>query len=203
MHWARSTWDAGAKRRWRSIYSRRSATSAPAGTPPIFSPRCAASRIPPGADAPPRPASYESNVLEALAAYARGEGAHPGLPEGREVPIAWLDALAGDRTEQRFSINFINDGVVSNMPAWAVLDLECQLDPRGVSPLAGPPLPAVIAEVTRRHQVTFDMAARAAVMHDHELLVQAIQLCPFGDYLTTAEAIIAEARAEFGKELIF
>ena len=156
----------------------------PGGHPSDIFPTVSGEWIPPGDDAPPRPASYQANLREALAAYARGEGEQPGFPQGREVPIAWLDALAGDRTEQRFSINYINDGVVSNMPAWAVLDLECHLDSRGVSPLAGPPLPEVIAEVTRRHQVTFEMAARAALNRDHALLVQAIQLCPFGDYLT-------------------
>ncbi len=64
-------------------------------------------------------------------------------------------------------------------------------------------LPEVIAEVTRRHQVTFKLAARAADTRDHDLLVQSIQLCPFDDYLTQVEPIVAGARAEFGEALIF
>lgn len=175
----------------------------PGGHPSDIFPTVSGQWIPPGEDAPPRPPNFLPNFREALAAYIRGDGPQPGMPEGREVPIAWLDALAGDPTEQRFSINYINDGVVSNMPPWAVLDLECQLDPRGVSPLAGPPLPEVIAEVARRHQVSFELAARAAVTRDHDLLVQAIQLAPFSDFVTRATEYVAEARAEFGEELIF
>lgn len=175
----------------------------PGGHPADIFPTITGEWIPPGEDAPPKPASYTGGLFERLEAYARGEDVTLVMPETREVPIAWLDALAGDTTEQRFSINYTNNGAVSNMPEWAVLDLECHLDSRGISPLSSPPLPAVIAEVTRRHQLTFEMAARAAVTRDHDLLVQAIQLCPYGDYLTTAEQIVAEAREEFGGELIF
>jgi alpha-galactosidase/6-phospho-beta-glucosidase family protein len=72
-----------------------------------------------------------------------------------------------------------------------------------VSPLAAGPLPEPIAEIVRRHQVSFELAARATLRRDHGLLVQAVQLCPFVDTMTSAENILADARAEFGGELIF
>ena len=75
------------------------------------------------------------------------------------------------------------------------------MDRRGFSPMRHDPLPELYAEVVRRHQVTFEMAARAAVTGDLTLLEQSIQLCPFGDYMRPARQIINDAREEFAATL--
>jgi len=159
--------------------------------------------LPPLESAPKLTADNKPGFMEVLEGYARGENVDWTPPAEREVPFNWLDALAGEGDEHLFSINTANLGAVANLPDWAVPDLECYLDARGVAPLAGPPLPEHVAEVVRRHHVSFEMAARAVLARDHSLLVRAVQLCPFGDYVESAGNILADARAEFGEELIF
>lgn len=159
--------------------------------------------LPPLPDAPPKPDGFAEGFPERFKSYCKGEEINWSPPTKADVPITWLDALAGAPGDRLFSINFINTGVVANLPEWTVPDLECYLDERGVSPLSSSPLPEVIAEIVRRHQLTFEMAARAVFTRDHELLVRAIQLQPFGNYLESAEQIIQDARDEFGEELIF
>jgi alpha-galactosidase/6-phospho-beta-glucosidase family protein len=175
----------------------------PGGHPSDIFPTVHGEWMPPGPDAPPRPANFGQDFVALLEAYTRGEETPWTPPHEREVPVTWLDALAGDASDSVHSINYMNQGAVTNLPPWAVPDLECVLDPRGVSPVIGPPLPELIAEVTCRHQVVFDLAARAAVTRNHAMLRRAIQLDPCNDYLLTAERLLTEARAEFGEEWIF
>ena len=165
------------------------------------------------AAAPRLTADNKPGFMDVLEGYARGETVDWAPVSGREVPVLWLDALAsggpspcgGPSTggEHLFSINTMNLGAVPNLPEWSVPDLECYLDARGVAPLAVPPLPEHLAEVVRMHHTSFDMAARAVLARDHGLLVKAVQLCPFGHYMESAEAILADARDAFGEELIF
>ena len=159
---------------------------------------------PPGPEAPPKPSGFNRDFKQVLTAYAEGTDVAWTPPTDSEVPILWLDALAGaPDVPCHFSINTTNSGAVPNLPDWSVPDLECHVDERGVHPLTTPPLPEMIAEVVRRHHVAFEMAARAAVARDHSLLVQAIQLQPFGDYMPSAETIVAKAREQLGADLIF
>ncbi|HUW33144.1 MAG TPA: hypothetical protein VM223_16170 [Planctomycetota bacterium] len=159
--------------------------------------------LPPLESAPKLTADNKQGFLGVLEAYARGENVDWAPPTECEVPFLWLDALAGESDQHLHSINTMSLNAVSNLPEWSVPDLEYYLDERGVTPLAGPPLPEQIAEVVRRHHVSFDMAARAVLARDHELLVRAIQLCPFGNYMESAEQILADAREAFGSQLIF
>lgn len=173
------------------------------GHPSDILPTLPGEMTPPGPEAPAKPENFGADFLPRLEAYGLGGKEELNIPREREVPFSWLDALAGDTREQRFSINITNDGAVPNLPAWAVPDLECQLDSCGVTPLTTPALPEVIAEIVRRHQVTFEMAARAVVGRDHKLLHEAIQLCPFGDYLRSADKILEDAGREFGAHFFF
>ena len=159
--------------------------------------------LPPLESAPKLGADNKPNFMDVLEAYARGEKVDWAPPSGREVPFLWLDALSGEIDQHLFSINTMNLGTVPNLPEWSVPDLECCLDARGVNPLASPPLPEHLAEVVRRHHTSFDMAARAVLARDHSLLARAVQLCPFGSYMESAEAILADARDAFGRDLIF
>jgi alpha-galactosidase/6-phospho-beta-glucosidase family protein len=148
-------------------------------------------------------AEYSPDFPSVLEAYARGERVAWSPPAIPDHPITWLEALAGEGEERRFSMNLANLGAVPNLPEWSVPDLECELDERGVTPLQSPPLPEHLAEVVRRHHATFRLAAQAAIARDGELLMRAIQLSPFGDYMQSAQAMLADARSQFGPELIF
>ncbi len=144
-----------------------------------------------------RISEYDPNFGDVLAAYGRGEPVDWEPPRESEVPILWLDALTGAAPPTTHSVNLTNLNAVPNLPDWCVPDLECLMDRRGVTPLANPPYPPQIAEVVRRHQVTFELAARAALEQRTDLLIQSIQACPFADYTTTARAMVDEARALF------
>jgi len=102
-----------------------------------------------------------------------------------------------------FTVNRINNGAVPNLPDWAVPDVECYIDGRGVSPIQSPPLPEHLAEVARRHQAVFRLAAQACLARDRDTLIRAIQLAPFGDYMKSAPVIVREAEKLFGGEVIF
>jgi len=175
----------------------------PGGHPSDIFPTLQGEWIPPGPDAPPKPKNFDGDFLTRLEAYGLGGNEELNLPKVREVPFSWLDALAGDTREHHFSINITNDGAVPNLPAWAVPDLECHIDRRGVTPFTSPALPEVIAEIVRRHQITFEMAARAIVGRDRKLLREAIQLCPFGDYMRSADKILEDAARELGAHFFF
>ena len=141
---------------------------------------------------------------QVLEAYGRGETVDFEPPREPSQQVQWLESLAGvPNVPRRFSVNTANLGVWPNMPSWSVLDMECELDERGVMPLATPPLPETIAEVARAHQVSFELAARAVVNRDRNLLVQAIRSCPFGNYMQSAEAMVQEAWDQFSLGKIF
>ena len=146
---------------------------------------------------------YSPDFGRIVREYADGKRDDWAPPRQPDVPVSWLEALAGHGSERLFSINTTNLGAVPNLPDWTVPDLECYLDDRGVSPLVSPGLPEVIAETVRRHHVTFEIAARAVLARDGALLREALQLCPFGDYFESAESILRDARAVFGADLIF
>ncbi len=144
------------------------------------------------------------NFGEILEAYGRGDTVDFEPPRQPSEQVQWLEALSGaPNVTRRFSANVANLGVWPNLPDWAVLDMECELDERGVMPLATPPLPETIAEVARAHQVSFELAARAVVNRDRALLVQAIRACPFGNFMQTAERLVQEAWAPLGLATIF
>ncbi len=145
---------------------------------------------------------YSPEFPQIVRAYAAGQDVAWAPPSAPDVPVSWLEALAGAGGPAVFSINTPNLGTVPNLPDWAVPDLECRLGADGVTPLPAAPLPEVIAETVRRHQVTFDLAARAVLLRDRVLLQQAIQLCPGGEYWETASAMLDDARRAFGAELI-
>lgn len=146
-------------------------------------------------------AEWKPGFIEILRDYAEGKDVDWEPTRVSESPILWLNPLFGTPGRDRFSVNMSAPGVVPNMPDWCVLDTECRMDRRGVSPMKHDPLPELVAEVVRRHHVTFEMASRAATKQDMPLLEQAIQLCPFGDYMRSAREIINEAREEFGADL--
>jgi len=143
------------------------------------------------------------NFLEYLEAYAAGKDSPWQPPADVDYPIPWLDALCGLTDERHFTVNRVNNGAVPNLPDWAVPDVECYIDGRGISPVQSPPLPEHLAEVARRHQAVFRMAAQACIARDRDMLIRAIQLAPFGDYMKSAKAIVEEAEKLFGKDMIF
>ncbi len=166
-----------------------------------------------GAMLPPDPASIAESPLDnrveytaefpaLLKAYAAGASVAWAPPTESIEPFLSLSAL--DKVDQGrlTSGHMMNDGAIPNLPEWAVLELELYVDARGLTPLAAPAYPDLIAETVRRQQVTFEMAARGVVEGNVTLLKQAIQLVPFGDYWRTAENILAEGRDAFGPEFI-
>ena len=145
----------------------------------------------------------DENFLDLLDAYANGQPSPWQPPAEADFPIPWLDALSGLGSERIFTVNRVNGGAVPNLPDWSVPDVECYIDARGVSPVQSPPLPEHLAEVARRHQTAFRLAAQACLARSRDTLIRAIQLAPFGDYMKSAPAIVAEAEKLFGKETIF
>lgn len=166
-----------------------------------------------GAMLPPDPVSaaeapldnrveYTPAFVGILHDYAAGKVVDWTPPTHSDEPFTSLDALSQVEHGRLSSGHMMNQGAIPNLPDWAVLELELYCDARGLTPLAAPPYPDLIAEIVRRHQVTFEMAARGVVNHDASLLRQAIQLCPSGDYWRSANAILAEGRAAFGERIV-
>lgn len=162
-----------------------------------------------GAMLPPDPVSsaeapidnrveYTPEFVDILKDYAAGKEVAWSPPTHIDEPFTSLDALSKVNQGRLCSGQMMNQGAIPNLPDWAVLELELYVDARGFTPLAAPAYPDLIAEIVRRQQVTFELAARGVVENNVTYLRQAIQLCPFGDYWKQADAILAEGRNAFG-----
>ena len=85
--------------------------------------------------------------------------------------------------------NVPNDGLISNLPGEACVEVPCLVDDNGVQPTAIGDLPAQLAAVNRTNIGVQDLAVRAALTGEREHVYHAVMLDPLTSALLTLDQI--------------
>lgn len=89
-------------------------------------------------------------------------------------------------------VNVPNGGAVPNLPADALLELECVCDADGPRPLPVGPMPYGLRSQQMRILDTHELTVEAFVKQDRALLVRALAVDPIVNSLAAAEAVLTD-----------
>lgn len=134
---------------------------------------------------------------------AQADGVEPLDPdlleEAREGErlIHIIDAIAHDRRMPELAVNVRNDGLIANLPPWAIVEVPGEISGFGVRGLGVGPLPEGIAGVLRQRVDQQELTVDAALTGDRALALQALLADPLMTHVTIedAEAMLDEALA--------
>ena len=115
----------------------------------------------------------------------------PHGPEDNGIVVAEvMESMIDDRGEL-FIVNVVNDGLISNLPASAAVEVPSVVNAEGVHPIGIGPLPPGLAAVLSRHAQVEELTADAALTGDRQLLSQAMTADPLLDALLEPSQIQA------------
>jgi len=110
-----------------------------------------------------------------VAAIERGERLE--LERSHEYAAGIVHALeTGERA--RFNGNVRNDGLITNLPTGACVEVPCTADGRGITPDVVGELPEPLAELDRAYLRVCELTVRAFLEGRRELVVDAVALDP-------------------------
>jgi alpha-galactosidase len=138
---------------------------------------------------------------EQLRAQADGlEPLDPDLLEDAregERLIHIIDAIVHDRNMPELAVNVRNDGLIANLPPWAVVEVPGQISGFGVRGVGVGRLPEGIAGVLRQRIDQQELTVDAALTGDRMLAIQALLADPLMTAVSieAAEAMLDEAQA--------
>jgi alpha-galactosidase/6-phospho-beta-glucosidase family protein len=112
--------------------------------------------------------------------------------EGERV-VSIMEAIVTDRPLLELAVNVRNDGLISNLPAAAVVEVPGLVDGRGVHGVAVGPLPEGIAGILSARARQQELTVDAALTGDRALALQALLADPLVPSVETAEAMLDEA----------
>jgi alpha-galactosidase len=92
-------------------------------------------------------------------------------------------------TPRTIQVTVPNEGLMSDLPAGAGVEVPCLVDANGVRPQAVAPLPAACAALNRHFLSVVDLTVRAAVEEQPELVRRALMLDPNTSATLSVEAI--------------
>ena len=103
-----------------------------------------------------------------------------------------MRGIGHDANIYRVSINTINNGAISNLPAHTIVEVPAIVCGMGVLPVRVGALPPIVAEWCRREATLVEFVVDAAVQGDRDLALQALALDPMIDDLDVARAMLAD-----------
>lgn len=132
-----------------------------------------------------------------LQGWAGGQGLEDDLirrPSGeRAIPI--IVGVLGNTHQHELSVNVPNDGLIPNLPDWAIVEVPAVVDATGVHGLPLGPLPEPIAAMCRTQAAIIDRVVEAGVHGDRHAALQALLLDPVITSISQAEAVLDEMLA--------
>ena len=138
--------------------------------------------------------AWAAELWGRLRQYAAGQEPVDGLLQHRSgeraVPI--IVGVLENTHQYELAVNVPNTGFISNLPAWAVVEVPATVDATGVHGLNLGPLPEPIAAMCRTQIAVQDRAIEAAVHGDRTAALQSLLLDPVVDSVSQAEAILEE-----------
>ena len=122
--------------------------------------------------------------------------------EGERL-IHIIEAMVNDRPMPELAVNVRNDGLIANLPAWAVVEVPGLISGYGVRGVGVGPLPEAIAGVLDQRVHQQELTVDAALAGDRALALQALLADPLMHNvgIEDAEAMLDEALALHGKHL--
>jgi len=97
--------------------------------------------------------------------------------EGERL-IAIIDAIVNDRRMPELAVNVRNDGLISNLPPWAVVEVPGQISGFGVRGISVGDMPGAIADILRQRIHQQELTVDAALQGDRDLALQALLADP-------------------------
>ncbi len=152
---------------------------------------------------------FEERARESLELDARVEIAgQDGAPldeflqhESGERGIDVAAAILNNLNQYELNVNVVNNGAVSGLPDWAIVEVPAVVSGAGVMPLRVPALPNVITAMLHQQVMIQDRVVEAAVHGDRQAALQALLLDPLVSSYDAAEGVL-EALLETHKEYL-
>jgi alpha-galactosidase len=124
----------------------------------------------------------KDTTRERLRAQADGlEPLDPDLLEDAregERLIHIIDAIVNDRNMPELAVNVRNDGLIANLPPWAIVEVPGQISGFGVRGIGVGALPEGIASILRQRIYQQELTVDAALSGDRNLAIQALLADP-------------------------
>ena len=120
--------------------------------------------------------------------------------EGERV-VAIMRAILRDEPLLELAVNVRNDGLIPNLPPWAVVEVPGLVNGSGVHGVAVGPLPEGIAGILRARADQQELTVDAALAGDRGLALQALLADPLVPTVEAAEAMLDEALAVHARHL--
>ncbi len=120
-------------------------------------------------------------AVETLLARRSGE---------RAVPI--IAGVLGNTHQYELAVNVPNNGLIPNLPDWAIVEVPATVDAGGVHGVHVGPLPEPIAAMCRTQIAVIDRVVEAGVHGDRNAALQALLLDPVISSISQAQAILDE-----------
>ncbi|HVL23189.1 MAG TPA: hypothetical protein VM450_03845 [Thermomicrobiales bacterium] len=135
-----------------------------------------------GLDMTNRIFASKDTTREQLRAQADGlEPLDPELLEDAregERLIHIIDAIVHDRHMPELAVNVRNDGLIANLPPWAIVEVPGQISGFGVRGIGVGELPEGIAAILRQRIYQQELTVDAALSGDRALAIQALLADP-------------------------
>jgi alpha-galactosidase len=120
--------------------------------------------------------------------------------EGERV-IAIIDAIVNDRPLFELAVNVRNDGLIPNLPEWAVVETPGAISGYGVRGVSVGPLPDGIAGILNARARQQELTVDAALSGDRRLALQALLADPLVPSVEVAAAMLDDALAAHARYL--
>jgi alpha-galactosidase len=151
-----------------------------------------------GLDMTNRIFASKDTTRERLRAQADGtEPLDPALMsdarEGERL-ISIIDAIVHDRRMPELAVNVRNEGLIANLPDWAIVEVPGQISGFGVRGVSVGPIPDAIAGILRQRIHQQELTVDAALQGNRDLALQALLADPLmaNTSLESATAMLDE-----------
>lgn len=102
----------------------------------------------------------------------------PHGPEDKGIVVAEVMESIVEDLNERFIINVMNEGLITNLPANVAVEVPAVINAEGVHPLGIGAIPTGLAAMLGCHALVEELTAEAALSGDREILRQAMMIDP-------------------------
>ena len=114
------------------------------------------------------------------------------LEEESSESVKVIEAVALGRKRFVSGVNVKNDGLLSDVPDWAVVEVPALIDSRGVHPLGQQSLTTPLTGIINERVFYYETQVDAALEADKDLAVQALMLDGYVDSELSARSMLEE-----------
>ena len=112
-----------------------------------------------------------------------------------------IDAIVNDKPMFELAVNVRNDGLIPNLPEWAVVETPGAIGGYGVRGVSVGPLPDGIAGILNARVRQQELTVDAALSGDRRLALQALLADPLVPSVESAESMLDDALTAHARHL--